>query len=272
MRRAGTIMLLALVAGCATDSAPAVPPSSPPVATSVVASPAAGPLDLATRGPAADAFARARGGTTGIAVRDRVTGRSWGNRAARTPFRAASTVKLAIAVDLLGRARAGAVRLTAADRAALRAMLVRSDNAATDRLWARFGGAAIGSRFPAYGLVSATRTDAWDQVRCTPEDLLRLVGHVLDRVHPADRATLVDLLRAVEPAQRWGVFGVVGTGRPGGKNGWLPTGAGWAVATAGFVGPGERYAVAVMTTGAPDFVAGVETVTGTVTTLLLGVS
>ena len=120
--------------------------------------------------------------------------------------------------------------------------------------------------------MSATRTDVWDQVRCTPEDLLRLVGHVLDRVHPADRATLVDLLRAVEPAQRWGVFGVVGTGRPGGKNGWLPTGAGWAVATAGFVGPAERYAVAVMTTGAPDFVAGVETVTGTVTTLLLGVS
>ena len=151
-------------------------------------------------------------------------------------------------------------------------MLTRSDNAATDRLWARFGGAAIGARFPAYGLVSATRTEVWDQVRCTPEDLVRLVGHVLEGVPAADRATLVGLLRGVVPEQRWGVFGLVGTGRPGGKNGWLPTGAGWAVSTAGFVGPGERYAVAVMSTGAPDFVAGVETVTGTVTTLFLGLS
>ncbi len=201
-----------------------------------------------------------------------MTGSTWINGWARSEFRAASTVKLAIAVDLLTRDRAGAIRLTAADRAGLRAMLVRSDNAATDRLWAGFGGAGIAARFPAYGLVSATSPGDWDQVRCTPEDLLRLVGYVLDRTHPADRTTLVALLRAVEPAQRWGVFGVVGTGRPGGKNGWLPTGAGWAVATAGFVGPGERYAVAVMTTGAPDFVRGVETVTGTVTTLLLGVS
>ena len=199
-----------------------------------------------------------------------MTGQVWGNAAARSPFRAASTVKLAIAVDLLTRVRAGELRLTAADRAGLRSMLTRSDNAATDRLWARFGGAAIGRRFAAYGLVSATGTDVWDQVRCTPEDLVRLVSYVLERVHPADRATLVGLLRGVVPEQRWGVFGVVGTSRPGGKNGWLPTPAGWAVSTAGFVGPGERYAVAVMTTGPPDFVSGVETVTGTVTTLFLG--
>ena len=43
--------------------------------------------------------------------------------------------------------------------------------------------------------------------------------------------------------------------------------------TAGFLGPGGRYTVVVMTdrTGtADDFVAGVETVTGSVTTLFLG--
>lgn len=99
------------------------------------------------------------------------------------------------------------------------------------------------------------------------------MSYALERTSPADRATLVRLLRGVVPAQRWGVLGVVAGARPGGKNGWTPDGAGWAVATVGFLGPGERWIVAVMSAGPPggDFAAGVATVTGTVTTLFLGV-
>ena len=76
------------------------------------------------------------------------------------------------------------------------------------------------------------------------------------------------------PAQRWGVLGVATTARPGAKNGWTPDAGSWAVATVGFLGPGERYTVAVMTAGPTggDFVGGVETVTGTVTTLVLGLT
>lgn len=224
-----------------------------------------------TAGRLPPAFARARGGRTGIVVRDRVTGVMWRNADAATAFRAAATVKLGIAVDLLVRARAGGAPLDPAARSALTAMLTTSDNAAADRLWARSGGPAAGARLRPAG---RDRTARWGSVRCTPEDLGRLVSYALERTGHADRATLVGLLRAVVPAQRWGVLGVAGTARPGAKNGWTPDGDSWAVSTVGFLGPGELYTVAVMTAGPPgsDFLDAVETVTGTVTTLVLGLS
>ncbi|HST65733.1 MAG TPA: serine hydrolase [Mycobacteriales bacterium] len=230
-------------------------------------------MDLVARGRAADAYARSRGGRTGIVVRDRLTGQVWRNGDAGTAFRAASTVKLALAADLLARTRTAGRPLDPGGRRLLAAMLTASDNAAADQVWARGGGAATGRRLAAYGLRDATGTGAWGGIRCTPADLDRLMTYVLQDADPADRATLVGLLRAVVPAQRWGVLGVVAGARPGAKNGWTPDGSGWAVATVGFLGPGERWTVAVMSAGPPgaDFAAAVATVTGTVTTLFLGV-
>lgn len=277
-RAAAVTLAAALVlTACAGSAAPASGPDagSGPAGGSDAAggsgpaggSGAAGGLDLAVRGPAAEAYARARGGRTGIVARDRVTGQVWRSAAAATSFRAASTVKLALAVDLLVRTPGP---LDPADRTLLTAMIVRSDNAAADRLWARAGGASAGRRLAAYGLRHATGTAAWGSVRCPPDDLDRLLSYVLDRLDPADRGLLVELMRRVVPAQRWGVFGVVAATRPGGKNGWTPDGGGWAVATVGFLGPAERYTVTVMTAGT-DFDSAVATVSGTVTTLFLGV-
>lgn len=270
---AATLLLTACVGSPAAAPAPGrAVPGSPPTAAGTPppeaagGSGAAGGLDLAARGAAAEAYARARGGRTGIVARDRVTGEVWRSGAAGTSFRAASTVKLALAVDLLVRTPGP---LDPADRVLLTAMIVSSDNAAADRLWARAGGASAGRRLAVYGLRHATGTTAWGSVRCPPEDLDRLLAYALDRLDPADRGLLVDLLRRVVPAQRWGVFGVVAATRPGGKNGWTPDGAGWAVATVGFLGPAERYTVTVMTAGA-DFDSAVATVSGTVTTLFLG--
>ncbi|HEY6745130.1 MAG TPA: tat pathway signal sequence [Mycobacteriales bacterium] len=259
-------------AGAAADpagSAVSAPGTAGPAASAGTSTAAP---DLAVRGTAADAFARARGGRTGIVIRDRVTGAVWRNADAGTAFRAASTVKLGIAVDLLVRSRAAGIPLDPATRAALTAMITASDNGAADRLWARAGGPAAGARLARYGLRDAIGTGGWGGVRCTPDDLERLVSYALERTAVADRATLVGLLRAVVPAQRWGVLGVAATAAPGAKNGWTPDGGSWAVATVGFLGPAERYTVAVMTAGPPggDFVGGVETVTGTVTTLVLG--
>lgn len=276
MRWAGAVLVCLALAGCsapAPGAGPAAGPAATPAPAPTSAVSAAVPT-VAERGPAADAYARSRAGTTGVVVRDRRTGAVWRNASAGAPFRAASTVKLAIAVDLLTRARAGAIRLDPGDEIALQAMIVASDNAATDRLWTRFGGPAIGARFAAYGLTGATGTSAWGTVRCTPEDLERLVSYVLERADPADRTTLVGLLRGVTAMQRWGVLGLPAAARPGAKNGWTPSPGGWAVDTAGFAGPDERYTVVVMTdlTGTTgDFVHGVQTVTGTVTTLFLGV-
>lgn len=275
MRWAGAVAVCLALAGCsAPPPAPSAATPTPAAASTVPATTPPPEPTLAERGPAADAYAAARVGSTGIVVRDRQTGEVWRNAAAGTRFRAASTVKLAIAVDLLVRARAGVVRPTAADLAALRSMIVASDNAAASRLWDRFG---AGPRLAAYGLTGAVVGGGWGAVRCTPDDLERLVSYVLERTHPADRATMVGLLRAVVPDQRWGVFGVASGAAPGGKNGWTPSPGGWAVDTAGFLGPGERWTVVVMTdltgarTDAPDdFVYGVQTVSGVVTTLFLG--
>jgi hypothetical protein len=261
------------LAGCSAvpaAPAPAAPTSAPAVTTPARASATTDAPDLARRGAAADAYAATRGGMTGIVIRDRVTGATWANAAATRSFRAASTVKLAIAVDLLTRRRAGSIRLAARDLADLRAMLIRSDNGAASRLWDRFGGAAIGARFPAYGLTSATGTDRWGTVRCTPADLERLATYVLARTHPADRATLVDLLRAVDDDQRFGVLGVSAEYQPGAKNGWTPSGAGWAVASVGFAGPAERWSVAVMADLPGEFEPAVDTITTTAILLVMG--
>ena len=288
-------VLAGSAAGCAGGTAPAPPrptaaaptsaaraaePTAPGTATGTATgtvtgvAPGAAPRPaLAARGAAADAYAAGRPGVTGIVVRDRQTGEVWRNASAGAHFRAASTVKLAIAVDLLTRARTGEIQLGPVDEIALQNMIISSDNAATDRLWARFGGPEIGARFSAYGLTGATGITAWGTLRCSPDDLERLVSYVLERTDPADRTTLVGLLRGVTAKQRWGVLGLAAAARPGAKNGWTPSPGGWAVDTAGFAGPAERYTVVVMTDlsgTSGDLAAGVRTVTGTVTTLFLG--
>ena len=83
-----------------------------------------------------------RPGTIGFVLRDRVTGAKYRNANAATPIWTASTIKLAMVADLLTRERAGTVRLSEGDRRLMVAMLQRSDNAAADTLWARYGGTA----------------------------------------------------------------------------------------------------------------------------------
>ena len=265
-------MCAALLLGAGCAGAPAPPPAAPaPSATSAAPAGttparAAEPApDLARRGAAADAYAARRGGVTGIVIRDRVTGATWRNAAAARPFRAASTVKLAIAADLLGRRRAGAIRLDGRDLADLRAMIVRSDNGAASRLWDRSAG--IAARLPAYGLTTATGTGRWGTVRCSPDDLERLVTYVLERTHPADRATLVGLLRAVDVDQRFGVLGVSAEFEPGAKNGWTTSPTGWAVSTVGFAG---RFSVAIMADLPSSFDPAVDTITTTAILLVMG--
>ena len=72
------------------------------------------------------------------------------------------------------------------------------------------------------------------------------------RLHPADRASIVDRMRGVGGPQRWGVWAAGAELRPGVKNGWdylAEAGSDerrWVTATMGFVGPGERYIVAAL--------------------------
>lgn len=192
-----------------------------------------------------------------VSFTDRSTGRTWTAGDATRPGWTASTIKLAIAADLLEGDRSGRSALSGADREDMAAMLHSSDNAATDRLWKRHGGDDMLARFrERYGMAGLafqpgfTTSTYWGYVKCTSADLASLGRYVLDRTDPADREYLVTALRGVAENQQWGVWAAGADQRPGNKDGWSQErdtyGEHWVTDTVGFAGPDERYVVAIM--------------------------
>jgi len=214
------------------------------------------PCDLQTRFAAADSYAGDRPGTTGIVVHDLRTGAVWHNDHAGDLTWTASTIKLAMVVDLLTRDRTGTITLSAGDRSLIHAMLHSSDDNAADSLWAKYAGSdhmTFNDAFPRYGLTGlrpqsgyTTVYPYWGFQKCTPQDLDRLMTYVLTKLPDADRSYIVGELRSVAPIQQWGVWGAGPAADPGNKDGWSSEDGGWVMNTVGFVGDGERYVVSVM--------------------------
>lgn len=274
------VLVGGVVAGCAVpvappDAAPATvagptsPPHSPPTsATTVVpppttTDPAHCPFprsgfdcEFQRRFTAVQRYLRERPGTVGIVVRDRRTGAVWRNGYAHTMVWTASTIKLAMTVDLFTRARAGDISLTAADRELIRRMLHSSDDDAADALWFKYAGAdhlAYNDDFPKYGMTTLAPQRGythyfpyWGFQKCTPDDLDRLVNYVLTRLPASTRDYVVDQLEHVAPDQRWGVWAAGPAAAPGNKDGWSLEDTGWVMNSVGWVGPGRRYTLAVM--------------------------
>lgn len=248
---------------------PAAPPAVesvvPPVAVAPPVAPGGCPstawsCEQQRRFAAASAYVTRTGGGPGAlsaVFTDRVTGQTWRAGPTGQPGWTASTIKLAIATDVLERARAGAVTLTDGDHRDLAAMLASSDEPASNRLWAKFGGDAMLARFrdrfgmPGVRFVPgfSART-YWGFVKCTSDDLAALMRHILTVTDPADRGYLVAAMRAVAPNQRWGVWAAGPDSQPGNKDGWSfetdGYGKHWVATTVGFAGPDQRYAVSVM--------------------------
>jgi hypothetical protein len=211
--------------------------------------------DLRQRIAEAEQYVATRPGTIGFVLRDRVTGAKYRNANAATPIWTASTIKLAMVADLLTRERAGTVRLSEGDRRLMVAMLQRSDNAAADTLWARYGGTAqvFNANFPRYGMPNV-RPQAgfgdvfpyWGFQKATADDFDGLVNYILTGLAPADAAAVVAEMQRVDGQQRWGVWGAGPAMAPGNKNGWSQEQGGWVVNTVGFAGPHQRYTLAVM--------------------------
>ena len=218
----------------------------------------------------AELYARSRPGFAGLVVHDRQTGAAWRNANSDTLIWACSTPKLAMVVDLLLRDDAGAVDLTDEDRALMHAMLNTSDNDAAHTLWNRYGGEDFATRFPSYGMTDMRFTDEhphhWGWILTTANDLDRLMNFVLEKMPAEHRDYLVEEMRAVDANQQWGVWGAGPAAKPGNKNGWSDDNddGSWLVNTVGFVGPDERYTVAVMNNTQVvegGFETGVETTT-----------
>ncbi|MFI1917647.1 tat pathway signal sequence [Nocardia sp. NPDC020380] len=243
--------------------------------------------DLSNRIAAVDNYVAGRPGVTGYVVRDRVTGGMYRNANADTTFWTASTIKLAIAEDLLNRARVGAIQLGPDDRALMESMLATSNDDAADALWNKYSGIdrmAFENAFHANGMTGLTPYPPttsveqmklfpdWGFQKCAPADLDRLMDNVLNRMHPDDKAYLLDRMRKVDTNQHWGVWGAGASMSPGLKNGWSDEQGGWVVNSVGFAGPGERYTLAIMTDQGPNgsYTDGEETTTKVAQMLFAG--
>ncbi|WP_406643330.1 serine hydrolase [Amycolatopsis sp. WGS_07] len=223
--------------------------------TSAAPASASGRFDreLQARIGRAQAYADSRPGVTGIVLRDRWTGAVYRSKAAGTLIWACSTPKLAMVVDLLLRNDSGAIQLSAEDRELMHRMLNSSDDAAAHTLWTRYGGEAeFAKRFPSYGMTDMRFTDQhphhWGWILTTANDLDRLVNYVLTRLPEQHRDYLVREMRNVDVNQQWGVWGAGAAARPGNKDGWSDDNddGSWIMNSVGFVGPHQRYTLALM--------------------------
>jgi hypothetical protein len=232
------------------------PPSHTPAAAPLVATPEVCPLpdsgfecDFQKRVKAAQDYAETRPGTVGFVLRDRKSGAIWRNDHAGDMTWTASTIKLAMVVNLLERHRTGKIRLSADDRKLMNAMLHTSDDDAADSLWKKYNGTTFNAAFGKYGMTGLVPQKGytatfpyWGFEKCTADDLDRLMNYVLDTVHADDRAYIVGQMREVGAVQQWGVWGP----DSGAKNGWSEEEGGWVMNSVGFVGKDERYTLAIM--------------------------
>jgi Beta-lactamase enzyme family len=211
--------------------------------------------DLRQRIATAEQYLANRPGTTGFVLRDRATGARYRNTFAGTPIWTASTIKLAMVADLLTRERAGAIRLSDADRRLMVAMLRSSDNAAADTLWSRYGGPAqtFNADFPRYGMPNIRPQPGfgdvfpyWGFQKATADDFDGLMNYVLTGLTPTDATAVVAEMQRVDGQQQWGVWGAGPAMTPGNKNGWSQEEGGWVVNTVGFAGPQQRYTLSIM--------------------------
>jgi beta-lactamase class A len=254
----------------------------PTAAADCSPAPTASDCDLQSRVAAVDAYLATRPGSVGYVLRDRKTGATYRNSHAGELIWTASTIKLAMVVDLLTRQRAGTVTLSDSDRSLMAAMMHSSDDDAADALWARHGGSdhrAFNADFPRFGMTDlqpqrgfSSTFPYWGFQKSTADDLDRLINYVLTDLDPADTAGIVDQMQHVAPNQQWGVWGAGPAMAPGNKDGWSLEQGGWVVNSVGFAGPGQRYTLAVMNSlgSAGGYDDGVATTTRLSQVLLAG--
>lgn len=195
-----------------------------------------------------------RKSTVAVGLYDRGTKTSCTLRAAHS-YDSASTVKVTVLAALLWDAKKQNRYLTGTEQSLATAMITKSDNAATSKLWKQLGTTKI------KGFLSAadmTRTvpgsgGYWGLTRVNVRDEQRLLSLITTGnsvLSDSARAYIRKLMGQVVSSQRWGTpAGAPSSVSVGVKNGWVQRSThGWRVHSLGtFQGAGHDYAITVLT-------------------------
>lgn len=251
-RRAKVLATAALGAGVLI---PFVAAAVPAAATAPAVSCTSGKAGLAAKLQKDITAALAnRRGTVAVGLYDRSTNTTCTLRAT-SAYDSASTVKVTVLATLLWDAKKHNRYLTSTEQSLATAMITKSDNTATSRLWKQLGLTKIKGFLSAAGMTKTTpgANGYWGltQENVTDEQkLLKLVTAKNSVLSDNSRAYILKLMGQVVSSQRWGTpAGAPSTVSVHVKNGWLQRSThGWRVHSLGtFNGAGHDYMISVLT-------------------------
>ncbi|MFF5252642.1 serine hydrolase [Streptomyces leeuwenhoekii] len=208
-----------------------------------------------------------RKGTVAVGLYDRGTKTTCTLRAT-SAFDSASTVKVTVLAALLWDAKKHNRYLTSTEQSLAKAMITKSDNNATSKLWAQLGMTKIKGFLTAAGM---TRTvpgtgGYWGLTQENVKDEQRLLSLITAKnnvLSDNSRDYIQKLMGQVVSSQRWGTpAGAPSTVSVHVKNGWLQRSThGWRVHSLGtFKGAGRDYMITVLTQGNSTMNYGVTTI------------
>ncbi|MFF8671888.1 serine hydrolase [Streptomyces sp. NPDC015242] len=208
-----------------------------------------------------------RKGTVAVGLHDRSTNTTCTLRAS-SAYDSASVVKVTVLATLLWDAKRNNRYLTDRENTLAKAMITKSDNAATSTLWKQLGMTKIKGFLAAAGMTQ-TKPGAdgyWGLTQITVTDeqkLLKLITGKNTVLSDNSRAYILKLMSQVVSSQRWGTpYGVPAGVTVAVKNGWLQRSTnGWRVHSIGaFKGGGHDYTMTVLTHGNSTMNYGIATI------------
>ncbi|MGW0289409.1 serine hydrolase [Streptomyces tuirus] len=208
-----------------------------------------------------------RKGTVAVGLYDRSTDTTCTLRAS-SAYDSASVVKVTVLATLLWDAKKSNRYLTDRENTLAKAMITKSDNAATSTLWKQLGMTKIKNFLKAAGMTQTTpgANGYWGLTQITVTDeqkLLKLLTAKNAVLSDNSRAYLVKLMGQVVSSQRWGTpYGVPSGVSVAVKNGWLQRSTnGWRVHSVGaFKGGGHDYVMTVLSHGNSTMNYGIATI------------
>ncbi|PNG21193.1 serine hydrolase [Streptomyces cahuitamycinicus] len=208
-----------------------------------------------------------RKGTVAVGLYDRSTKTTCTLRAS-SAYDSASVVKVTVLATLLWDAKKTNRYLTDRESTLAKAMITKSDNAATSTLWKQLGMTKIKNFLKAAGMTQ-TKPGAngyWGLTQITVTDeqkLLKLLTAKNAVLSDNSRSYILKLMGQVVSSQRWGTpYGVPSGVTVAVKNGWLQRSSnGWRVHSVGaFKGGGHDYVMTVLSHGNSTMNYGIATI------------